>query len=542
MTVPIGELQAYLSADVGDLHQGLRSLEAGLEAAAQSMKKATSALSGLESFSGQFEATLRSLSQETVAVAGPIDDLERRTMELTNAWRAGILGEQEFAVGLKQLKADIAETAAATGRSAQEMGRLAAIGSEVNGSLRQVTMHARRTAGGFEGMGVAALAASQIATRGIGGVAAAAGSLQVFALGNPVMIGILSGLAALATAWEIISSRSRDAKTAQDNLRESLLQTRQEGAWLTHSEALANAVRLYEKFEAERGRMTEMERARWRAILGLAQETVRITGLATRARVGEHGPSGATGATGGAGAGGGAGVEPGKGATDRATEVAMAVEAVRQVTAAIAAGYAAIGQARDAALSGPGLSLADALKIDMAGVQKFGEVMIDVANAIGDGIMAIGVAIGNGFKSIGGVILGVIGSLLSNVGRSLIAFGVAGLAIKQFIKNPLAAIAAGVAMAALGAALGAAATRSVDGAGTSLAGGGTSGGGGSVGGGSSSSSSPGGAQSGSLSLYINALPDSSDPRQVDAWVEMLRAARDRRMINIVFTDGTTRSV
>jgi hypothetical protein len=54
------------------------------------------------------------------------------------------------------------------------------------------------------------------------------------------------------------------------------------------------------------------------------------------------------------------------------------------------------------------------------------------------------------------------GGFLSSLGQSLIQMGAAGLAIKVFVKNPLLAIAAGIALTALGGALQASAAKETD--------------------------------------------------------------------------------
>lgn len=74
-------------------------------------------------------------------------------------------------------------------------------------------------------------------------------------------------------------------------------------------------------------------------------------------------------------------------------------------------------------------------------------------------------------RQFGAMILGTIGGMAKAVGSALIAFGVAGIAIRKFIKSPGAAIAAGIALTALGAALQGAANRAVSTGGAALAGG-----------------------------------------------------------------------
>lgn len=116
-------------------------------------------------------------------------------------------------------------------------------------------------------------------------------------------------------------------------------------------------------------------------------------------------------------------------------------------------------------------------------ITREGQLMIDASNRIRDGVgdafAAIGERLGQilagtaqGLRGFGKVLLAVLGGMMQAVGRALIAFGVAGDAIKRFITNPLAAIAAGVALIALGSALAASATSAVSAGGASLAAGG----------------------------------------------------------------------
>ena len=78
---------------------------------------------------------------------------------------------------------------------------------------------------------------------------------------------------------------------------------------------------------------------------------------------------------------------------------------------------------------------------------------------------ALGTALatgGNVIESIGGVILNAMGSLLKSLGQALIQLGVGMVAAKLAIKNPYTAIAAGVAMVALGAAFSSKANESMN--------------------------------------------------------------------------------
>jgi hypothetical protein len=171
-----------------------------------------------------------------------------------------------------------------------------------------------------------------------------------------------------------------------------------------------------------------------------------------------------------------------------------------------------------------------------------GKIIQDVMSGIADGIEAVAMRIGDLFSgvssrvrgffaAIGSVLAGVmkqIGKTLVELGVVAIMYGKLGFAIKFFAKNPLASIAVGVALIALGNQLGAAAER------TASAGGDTGGGGGgSV---SSSSSAP---QQGSTDLILRIeTPDGivdaifRDPRNADALAKVLEDLSGRRVTTV----------
>ena len=93
--------------------------------------------------------------------------------------------------------------------------------------------------------------------------------------------------------------------------------------------------------------------------------------------------------------------------------------------------------------------------------------LADAASGIGEFVG--GLMSGEGsIQSFGAMIAGMFGSLATTIGKQMIAFGVAGVALKLLIKNPWTAIAAGIGLIALGSL----ATASI---GSSLSGGGASG-------------------------------------------------------------------
>lgn len=129
-----------------------------------------------------------------------------------------------------------------------------------------------------------------------------------------------------------------------------------------------------------------------------------------------------------------------------------------------------------------------------------------VVNTISDAFAAIGTAIANGtnvISAVGKSLLSSFGSLLTTFGKQLIEYGIGLIVVKQAIKNPYLAIAAGAALVALGSAFSASVNKTVNDSGIGGGSVSSSAGTGSSGGFSNTSYSQGGISGGEVVFRIS---------------------------------------
>lgn len=129
------------------------------------------------------------------------------------------------------------------------------------------------------------------------------------------------------------------------------------------------------------------------------------------------------------------------------------------------------------------------------------------------------------------MVLKTIGDMARAVGTAMIAFGIAGVAIRHFISNPVGAIIAGTALVALGSILSAVAQNSITAGAAAL-----SAGGGTVGPYTTGQElNPAGDRKGNITIVFPGGPrlfDPNDPRQQDAFITFLDEILGRGMYEI----------
>lgn len=150
--------------------------------------------------------------------------------------------------------------------------------------------------------------------------------------------------------------------------------------------------------------------------------------------------------------------------------------------------------------------------------------------AITDSFVSLGTQLGqilagtaHGFSGFGKAMEGVLGGMLTTLGQVLIAYGTAGIAINAFITNPFAAIAAGVALVALGSALSSAAQATLAGSASGAAAAPAA-----ATAAAATSTAP--TQGPGTIVIQGGILDMSNPQQADAMAKAIQALTGRRII------------
>lgn len=151
----------------------------------------------------------------------------------------------------------------------------------------------------------------------------------------------------------------------------------------------------------------------------------------------------------------------------------------------------------------------------------FAKGFTDIFAALGQNIAGIFRGVSGSFRGFLGAIVEITGRIFTQLGELLIESGTAALSLKALMANPFAAIAAGIALVALGAAASAGAQHILS----------TGGGGGGVSIGAVAAASPS-QQQGDLTIIFprGTVFDPSNPLQLDAFVRMQEAATNRRVL------------
>lgn len=491
--------------DIGDLVVTLRADTAGL----------SNALKGMGT-------DLRKSASETALAA---DLLRDRFRSLEQQFRTGQLGAAEYASRLRTLKADIAELASTTKLSAESQLLLANTGNQVTSQLTRFSGGMNRAVFGLQTLALG-MEGGRVSAQGL------TSALLTLGIGSPEFLAVMAGLALVGTLIARMGNGADEATGKFNNLLRSVhqlssSQTRDAvaGEIAARERALARlrapvTTADVDRFGELRDATTSDPDAARRDALNdeIAQlrtiQTLNASGLRTeddtnavhRARVGllTH-------------------------QRDLVQEMLRMQRSAAEGAAASASVQAdALRNMMRGARVGPGSMDSEIeLKAGFDPLQKMREIAksgIQLGGVISSAFTSLGQSLAGGFKNIGATLKGILGGLMVTIGHSMIAFGAAGLAIKQFIKNPVAAIAAGTLLVALGSALTSSAQGAVDGGGS----GGGGGGGGSpgVGGGG-----PNQTPQGNVTIIFpkDAIIDASNPRFVDMIVEIGRQAQGRNL-------------
>jgi hypothetical protein len=398
------------------------------------------------------------------ATSAAITTLKNRLDSLKAGFRAGVIDENDFARAMRTLKADVAELATQGNFAGGALDRLAKVGQGTARELRFITAEAKRTAEGFEKMGIVTLAASEIAVSGIAGIGRATAAMSPLMLGNPLMIGILAGLSALSMAWTLVGDKTDTAIEAQNRymgMQRSLLEAHQRSnaaalaALPAAPAAPASVNSIWGPVAAVAARLDP--NADIRAQLGLQQAQINeaLSALNFQSKMNPRTDSGLRADDlGGITIGSMRKAQSGMISLDAQRETANRLALAKQQAAAMLSMKDRI----DESLTSVG-NLIDKTHVRIASAAVgIGDVMSGLFSQLG-GLLASGHATFAKFLS---AIVGTIGGVMVALGKQLIAFGTAGIAIKLFAKNPLGAIAAGAALILLGSQLGGAAQGTVN--------------------------------------------------------------------------------
>lgn len=475
----------------------------------------------------EFQRSMRDATRVTAdtqkamqSSADAVGRLSSAYAALKQAYSTGTLSQKQYAEGLRTLQADIREVATQGTLTEGALKRLAATGASVE---RQLMSAARVSHREFRQTGALDALIGQFAslaggaTSVAGAVAGASSSMRTLTMTNPELFALVGIIGLIATAFERVTKNAEDAAdsfkalaTARGlgtvaNVRQRIddlrAQARYFPAWeggyqgnrrrrAAREEAdaleavlpiMQNDLLRADNQHIERLRVKTFEMTKQKALLAAGVELVRLQDLGFRQFV-----------------------ENQKRAAENAAALGRSVLAATPLNAA----------------GPPGGQLKAGVREALDNMKVLADSGLQLGGHVASAFTLLGQSLAHGFRGIGAAVKGVIGDLMVTIGKAMIAFGTAGLAIKNFIKSPVAAIAAGAALVVLGSALSSGAQGAVNAA--------TGGGGGGGFGGSVSSLSSGVAPPAqNQTIIIHGAP--RDVIQLDELASMLRDLGYRRI-------------
>lgn len=174
------------------------------------------AITGQDTLSPALAATNRRLAETKAAMenaATEADFLRDRFARLKQQHDLGLVSATKFSGELRTLKADMASLAATTNLGAEASALLANTGRQVEAQLRRVDGGMNRAVFGMQALSLA-LDNGRISASGL--------SAALTTIGLSSVGGVLAGLAAIGTAIGLITQASHNAKSAFDEMRNSL--------------------------------------------------------------------------------------------------------------------------------------------------------------------------------------------------------------------------------------------------------------------------------------------------------------------------------